>query len=90
MPEIWRYDERGLPIYHLQAGEYIQADISLPFPQFPVQEIPAFVVQNMAVGRRDLRQSFRARVQTLYKNGKFLKRVQKRYWRFATGASNRP
>jgi Uma2 family endonuclease len=63
--EIWRYDEGILTIYHLQDGEYIESERSLAFPDFPIKEIPAFVKENLNVGRRVIRKLFRAWLQNL-------------------------
>jgi Uma2 family endonuclease len=64
VPEIWRYENGILQIYHLQFGEYIEADISLAFPNFPVKEIPNFVQQNITESRRAIRKLFREWVKT--------------------------
>ncbi|MBD2776936.1 Uma2 family endonuclease [Iningainema tapete] len=66
VPEIWRYDQGIIQIYHLQAGEYKVASSSLAFPKFPVEEIPDFIQQNMNLGRRALRKAFRAWVKNLF------------------------
>jgi Uma2 family endonuclease len=65
VPEIWRYDEGVLTIYHLQDGEYIESERSLAFPDFPIKEIPAFVKENLNVGRRVIRKLFRAWLKNL-------------------------
>ena len=65
VPEIWRYENGTLQIYHLECGEYIESDISLAFPNFPVKEIPAFVQQNITESRRTIRRLFREWVKTL-------------------------
>ncbi len=65
VPEIWRYDEGILTIYHLQDGEYIESERSLAFPDFPIKEIPAFVKENLNVGRRVIRKLFRAWLKNL-------------------------
>lgn len=65
VPEIWRYDEGVLTIYHLEDGEYIESERSLAFPDFPIKEIPAFVKENLNVGRRAIRKLFRAWIQSL-------------------------
>lgn len=63
VPEIWRYDRGILKIYHLRAGQYQETDFSLAFPSIPIQEIPNFIVKNIAIGRRKLRQKFRVWVR---------------------------
>ena len=59
IPEVWRYDKGELYVYHLVDGVYAAAEISLVFPNFPVKELPSFVRQHMAQGRRLMRQIFR-------------------------------
>ncbi|MGK7876012.1 MAG: Uma2 family endonuclease [Xenococcaceae cyanobacterium] len=63
IPEIWRYDKGVLQIYQLQGGQYQETDVSLAFPSVPVKEIPDFIVENIALGRRKLRQKFRVWVR---------------------------
>jgi Uma2 family endonuclease len=65
VPEIWRYDEGILTIYHLQDGEYIESERSLAFPDFPIKEIPAFVKENLNVGRGVIRKLFRGWLKNL-------------------------
>lgn len=60
VPEIWCYDSGELKIYHLQNGEYQEAQISLVFPNLAVQEIPRLIEQNRSLGRRAIRQAVRA------------------------------
>lgn len=59
VPEIWRYDAGVLHIYHLQAGQYVESNSSLAFPNFPVKEIPSFVEKHLEAGRRQIRKLFR-------------------------------
>jgi Uma2 family endonuclease len=63
--EVWRYDKGQLRIYHLTGERYVEAPNSIAFSGFPVKDIPSFVQQNLAAGRRTLRQLFRAWVQRL-------------------------
>ena len=65
VPEIWRYDGGILKIYHLQAGQYQETDFSLAFLSIPVKKIPDFIIKNIALGRRKLRQNFRVWVRGL-------------------------
>ncbi|HLO49473.1 MAG TPA: Uma2 family endonuclease [Kamptonema sp.] len=65
IPEIWRYENGVLQIYHLHSGEYTEADVSLAFPNFPVKEIPGFVKQNITESRRAIRRLFREWVKTV-------------------------
>lgn len=63
VPEIWRYDLGILKIYQLRAGQYQETDISLTFPSISVKGIPSFIVKNIVLGRRKLRQKFRVWVR---------------------------
>jgi hypothetical protein len=59
VPEIWCYDEGVLKIYHLQDGDYIEAETSLALPQLPVQELPQLIEAHRARGRRAIRKAVR-------------------------------
>ena len=61
--EIWRCDSGQLRIYQLIGEEYTEVATSIAFSSFPVKDIPGFIQQNLAVGRRTLRQLFRAWVR---------------------------
>ena len=63
IPEVWRYDRRQLRIYQLAKNTHVETEFSLAFPTFPVQAIPEFINKNLSLGRRTLRQSFRAWVR---------------------------
>jgi Uma2 family endonuclease len=38
VPELWIYANGGLKIYRLQAGDYVESDVSAVFPQLPIIE----------------------------------------------------
>ena len=59
VPELWRYDEDELKIYHLQAGEYIEAETSLALPRLPIRELPQLIETYRAAGRRAIRRAVR-------------------------------
>jgi len=59
VPEIWCYDEGALKIYHLQDGDYIEAETSLALPQLPVRELPQLIETYRAQGRRAIRKAIR-------------------------------
>lgn len=63
VPEIWRYDKGQIKIYQLQGETYVEANTSLAFPNFPIQEIVPFIQQNRQLGKKDLRRAFRNWVQ---------------------------
>jgi Uma2 family endonuclease len=64
--EVWRYDRNQLLIYQLVNERYVETQTSLAFPEFPINSLPNFIKQNLADGRRALRQSFRMWVRQLY------------------------
>lgn len=59
VPELWCYDFGKLKIYHLQNGEYIEAQKSLVFPSLPIPELPKLIEKNRAVGRLAIRRAVR-------------------------------
>jgi Uma2 family endonuclease len=63
VPEIWRYDKGQIKIYQLRGETYVEANTSLAFPNFPIQEIVAFLQQNRQLGKKDLRRAFRSWVR---------------------------
>ncbi|MEM9164286.1 MAG: Uma2 family endonuclease [Cyanobacteria bacterium P01_F01_bin.4] len=60
VPELWRRQGETLKIYHLKAGDYVEAADSLIFPDWPLKtEIPKCVAQSRTVGRNTVVRSFR-------------------------------
>jgi Uma2 family endonuclease len=59
VPELWCYDEGELKIYHLQNGEYVEAESSLALPMLPIWELPDVIEAHRAEGRRALRRAIR-------------------------------
>lgn len=59
VPELWCYDEGELKIYHLQDGNYIEAETSLALPQLPIRELPQLIETHRAAGRRAIRRAVR-------------------------------
>ncbi|WP_404784883.1 Uma2 family endonuclease [Altericista sp. CCNU0014] len=62
VPEIWRYNPQGFAILQLQAGEYVECDLSLAFPQVSTDFLQALIergkqVNNQNVVIRELRHS---------------------------------
>jgi Uma2 family endonuclease len=62
VPEIWRYNLQGFTILQLQAGEYVECDRSLAFPQVSADFLQALVergkqANNQNVVIRELRHS---------------------------------
>jgi Uma2 family endonuclease len=63
VPEVWRYENGILKIYQLQAQQYLEANTSLAFPMFPVQEIIPFINQHLPLGKKAMRRTFRTWVR---------------------------
>jgi len=59
VPEVWRYDDGDLKIYHLQGQSYVEAETSLALPTFPVKEIIAFIDDHHPDGKLAMRRAFR-------------------------------
>ncbi len=60
VPELWRYAQRGLQINILQAGQYIESDISPNFPNIPIiKVVNQYVQQSKIAGRTQAIQGFR-------------------------------
>jgi Uma2 family endonuclease len=63
VPEIWRYDERRVQIYHLTEQGYVEAPASRAFPVLTSDALFRFLKQGRTQGRRAILQSFREWVQ---------------------------
>lgn len=59
MPEIWCYDDGALKIYHLQGGEYLEAEQSQVFAGLDVRALPQLIEQHRVLGRLALRRAVR-------------------------------
>lgn len=60
VPEIWRYENRKLQIYVLQAGKYVESQTSPTFPNFPVIEgISRFLEMSRTMGTSQALRAFR-------------------------------
>jgi Uma2 family endonuclease len=59
VPEIWCYDDGALNIYHLREDGYVKAQVSLAFPQLPIQELPQLIETHRLEGRRAIRRAVR-------------------------------
>jgi Uma2 family endonuclease len=60
VPELWRYNGKNLEINVLQAGQYVQSDSSLNFPNLPVKTvIPQYLEQSKIIGRNATMKAFR-------------------------------
>ena len=65
VPEIWCYDDGTLTIYHLQDGEYVEANSSMALPQLPIRALPEIIEANRLQGRRAIRQAVRRWARTM-------------------------
>ncbi len=52
VPELWRYYEGNLEVYHLVGEEYEKRDESLAFPSFPVGEVGELIEVSKTEGQR--------------------------------------
>jgi Uma2 family endonuclease len=59
VPELWCYNQGELKIYHLSAGEYLEAETSLSLPRLPIRELPQLIEMHRAAGRRAIRKAIR-------------------------------
>ncbi|PSO49036.1 MAG: hypothetical protein BRC33_08050 [Cyanobacteria bacterium SW_9_44_58] len=61
VPEVWIYDEGNLRIYQYIKGEYQKTLKSLAFPDFPINEmIPYLIQQAIAQGTRQMLMELKA------------------------------
>jgi Uma2 family endonuclease len=54
VPEIWRYNLQGFAILQLQAGEYVECDRSLAFPQVQTDFLQALVERGKQVNNQNV------------------------------------
>jgi Uma2 family endonuclease len=66
VPEVWRYTKRrGLVIYHLQAGQYAEAEASAALPQVTAMHLNEFLAQRQRQGENQAIHSVRHWIQSL-------------------------
>jgi len=64
VPEIWRYKAGQLQIFLLQAGQYIESEISPTFPNLPIPTlIPTLVAQAFQSGSSQMLRNLRRLTQ---------------------------
>ena len=63
VPELWRYTQQTLEVYHLVNGQYELSVNRLAFPFLPIAELPEFIKQTTTIGERAAVRLFRARIQ---------------------------
>lgn len=68
VPELWRYTQQTLLVYHLREDRYEQCEESLAFPFLPIAEIPGFIEESHRVGQRSAVRLFRRRIQEIWRD----------------------
>jgi Uma2 family endonuclease len=69
VPELWRFDRGQLQINVLQAGKYVESEMSALFPGLPLKEaIPHYLEQSKTIGRNAVMKAFRQWVREVEKN----------------------
>ncbi|AFY32679.1 Uma2 family endonuclease [Calothrix sp. PCC 7507] len=69
VPEVWRYDELTMQIYHLSEGVYVPCNVSPTFANLPLTtEIPHFLAESLKNGEIPMIRSFRAWVKQQLEN----------------------
>jgi hypothetical protein len=64
VPELWRVEEGKLRISVLQGTQYVDSDVSLHFPNFPLREtISELLERSQTEGRSQTLKVFRRWVQ---------------------------
>lgn len=64
VPELWRYRREGLTIHVLQAGQYVESQMSPHFPRIPIVKlINQFVRQCQNKGRSQTIRAFKSWIQ---------------------------
>jgi len=66
IPEVWRYTKlRGLIIYHLKAGQYVEAEVSAAFPQVTATRLNGLLKERQQQTENQVIRSLRNWIQTL-------------------------
>lgn len=66
VPEVWRYTKRkGLAIYLLEAGVYIESNNSITFPQVSGMQLNKFLEQRQTQGENQVIRAVRSWIQEL-------------------------
>lgn len=65
VPELWRYRNDKLEVYHLVEGKYERGDRSLVFPFLPIAEVPNLIEQSQTIGQRKAVRLFREKIREL-------------------------
>ena len=65
VPEIWRYGNHSLVVYHLVEGNYAERENSLAFPFLPIAKNPVLNEQSKSIGQTVAVRLFRDRVRAV-------------------------
>lgn len=68
VPELWRYRQKTLEVYHLVGEKYELSATSIAFPFLPIAEVPSFIEQAKTIGQRAAVRLFRDRIQEVRQN----------------------
>ena len=68
VPELWRYRQQTLEVYHLVGDLYELSTTSIAFPFLPIDEVPTFIEQAKTIGQRAAVRAFRKRIQEIRHN----------------------
>lgn len=66
VPEVWIYSDRRLAIHILQGDRYLETNVSLLFPDLPINElIPSLVQQAIKLGTSRMLRSLKAQLRSM-------------------------
>ncbi|MBW4664782.1 MAG: Uma2 family endonuclease [Chroococcus sp. CMT-3BRIN-NPC107] len=68
VPELWRYQNQTLEVYHLVGDKYELSPTSIAFPFLPIAEVSSFIEQAKTIGQRTAVCLFRDRIQKARQN----------------------
>ncbi len=68
VPELWRYRQQALEVYHLVGENYESSATSIAFPFLRIAEIPTFIEQAKTIGQRAAVRLFRDRIREIRQN----------------------
>ncbi len=65
VPELWRYQNQILEVYHLVGDNSYLSPTSIAFPFLPIAEVPSFIEQAKTIGQRAAVRLFRDRLRAI-------------------------
>jgi hypothetical protein len=69
VPEVWRYDGKGLIIYQLEGNEYTESEVSPTFPFLLKSEMLRFLELKKTTKEKALLRLFREWVRSQIQSG---------------------